>query len=87
MALPIVPLALAAGAVALARNIHIKPVDIGAEDALDRLDEGLGISKSPDSSQINAGYRCIHEIRLGQAGPGVKIDLSLLGRLKLERLQ
>ena len=37
MALPIIPLALVAGAVALARNIQVSPVVQSVEDSLDMV--------------------------------------------------
>ena len=37
MALPVVPIALAAGAFALARNVHIAPVDQRVEDGFDDI--------------------------------------------------
>lgn len=86
MALPIVPIALAAGAVALARNVSISPVDQRVEDRLDEVAEGLAAHRDPNGEQVNASYGYRRVIRLGRNGPAVEIDASILGRLRVSRI-
>ncbi|MGY6549463.1 MAG: hypothetical protein ACXIU7_10735 [Roseinatronobacter sp.] len=94
MALPLVPLAgMAAkyGAVALAgyalsRQIHTARVDQRAEDAFDEVSEGLGLGRPRDRDQMNGSIRFRRVIRLGTNGPGIEIDATALGRLRLRRV-
>ena len=85
MALPVIPIALAAGAFALARNVSISPVDQRVEDRLDDVSEGLSEHRDQEGRQVNAAYRWRRVVRFGKAGPGIEIDLSALGRLKFGR--
>ena len=94
MPLPLVPLAsLAAryglryGIVALttwtiARSISHAPHDQRAEDALDDLPEGLSAAKR--DKQASGSARMKRTIRVGPNGPGVEIDISALGRLRVK---
>lgn len=94
MALPIVPIAVAAakyGSVALAtyafaRQIQAGRVDQRHEDALDDVDEGLVLHRPRDRDQVNGAGRFRRIIRLGVNGPGIEIDASALGRVKLRRV-
>ncbi len=86
MALPIIPLALVAGAVALARNVQILPVVQSVEDSLDFVPEGMSARRDPTGQQINAAYRWKRIIRFGKSGKGVEIDVSALGRIKLKKV-
>lgn len=86
MALPVIPIAVAAGAFALARNITITPADQRAEDHLDDLAEGLGVHR-PNPDQINMSYRHKSTIRWGNTGPAYELDLSLLSRIRLRKIQ
>lgn len=86
MALPVVPIALAAGAFALARNVKISVVDQRVEDRLDDLAEGVSVHRDTTGQQINGAYRYKRTIRWGDNGPGLEVDASFLGRLKLRRL-
>ena len=92
MPLPIAPLAgfaLRYGAIAMATYAATRTVERGfrdqrAEDALDELDEGLTMRREPGQTNATGRYRRV--IRLGADGPGVEIDLTALGRLRLRRV-
>ncbi len=92
MAIPFTPIAAAAlryGAVAaltyaVARRARPQSVPPAAEDAMDRMPEGLHVGHAP--GQMNATARWRRAIRLGIIGPGVEIDLGALARLRLRRI-
>jgi len=94
MALPLAPIAVMAmkyGAVALAgytlaRQIQPGRVDQRSEDALDELPEGISTHSPRDRDQINGSARFRRVIRLGTAGPGIEIDATALGRLRMRRI-
>ncbi len=94
MALPLAPIAgvaLRYGAVALAayvvtRGIHRGRVDQRAEDAMDEVAEGLSAHRPADREQFNGAARFRRVIRVGTTGPGVEIDITALGRMKLRRV-
>lgn len=93
MALPLAPVAVVAmkyGAIALAgymiaRRVQRGALDQSAEDALDRVPEGVTAHRPRDRDQGNATLRFRRVVRLGVDGPGVEIDLTALGRLRLRR--
>jgi hypothetical protein len=96
MPLPLAPIAAATlriglryGAVALAGYAMARSVERGhrdqrAEDALDDVPEGVTLRYEP--GQTNTTGRLKRILRLGDAGPGVEIDASLLGRLRLRKV-
>jgi hypothetical protein len=92
MPLPLVPIAgvalsyglVALGTWAIVRSIGRTPRDQRAEDALDDLPEGLTAGKHEDATRGSA--RLNRTIRIGTDGPGVEIDLTALGRLKVKRV-
>jgi hypothetical protein len=86
MALPVIPIALAAGVIALARNVSVSPVDQRVEDRLDDVTEGLSAHRDRNRTQVNAAYRWTRVVRFGKSGPGIKIDASALARLKFARV-
>lgn len=86
MALPIIPLAVVAGAVALARNISISAVDQRVEDRLDDVCEGFSAHRDPSGQQINSSYRWKRIVRFGKTGQGIEIDASALGRIKFKKV-
>lgn len=86
MPLPIIPIAVVAGAVAIARNVEISPVDQRVEDRLDDLGEGLRAHRDPQGNQVNAAYRWKRTIRWGKSGPAIQVDASALGRIKFARV-
>lgn len=94
MALPLAPIAVVAakyGAVALAgyalaRQVQTGRTDQRAEDALDELHEGVSAHRPRDREQVNAAARMRRVIRLGVNGPGVEIDASVLGRIRMRRV-
>lgn len=86
---PIAGIALRYGGVALAtyavtRSLSHGRRDQRAEDALDDLEEGLSLRH--ETGQANSTARFKRKIRLGENGPGVEIDISALGRIKLRKL-
>ncbi|PWE33438.1 hypothetical protein DDZ14_04365 [Maritimibacter sp. 55A14] len=93
MALPLAPIAgvalrygtLALAAYALSRRVGRSATDQGAEDALDRVPEGICAHRPRDRRQANASARFRRVIRLGEDGPGLEIDATALGRIRLRR--
>lgn len=86
---PLASLALRYGAVALAGYALARQVEPGrrcqhAEDAHDRLDEGVTLRREPGQANLTARARRV--LRMGAAGPGLEIDASALGRLRIKRL-
>lgn len=87
MALPIIPLALVAGAVALARNVQVSPIVQSVEDSLDLVPEGMAACREPSGQQINGSYRWKRTVRFGKSGPALEIDASALGRIKFKKVK
>ncbi len=93
MPLPLAPVAAMAvkyGSVALAgyllaRRVQRGHVDQRAEDALDRLAEGLTAVRPADRDQANGTLRFRRVFRVGVDGPGIEIDAAALGRIRLRR--
>ena len=93
MVLPLAPIAatlLSYGAVAVAGYVLASRVAPGArdqraEDALDDLPEGATMHRPREGGQANATGRIVRIIRLGQNGPGLKLDAAVLGRIRLHR--
>lgn len=95
MAIPIVPIAgavLKYGPVAVAglatlAYLRAQPghADQRAEDLLDELDEGVRASRSHDGRQVNTRGRYRRVIRAGRSGPGVELDATFLGRIRIRR--
>ncbi len=94
MAIPVVPIALTAlryGGVALiAYAATQKPgraeTRQQTEDALDRVDEGFGVSRAKDREQFNIRARWRRVVRAGTKGPGIELDLAALGRLRFRKV-
>ncbi len=94
MAIPLAPITLAAvryGGVALAayytaRKVQLSQTDQAAEDALDRVVEGVSAHKCTDAQQANAGMRWRRVVRWGDAGPGLEIDIAALGRVRIRKI-
>lgn len=92
MALPLAPIAgvaLRYGAVALAAYALTRAADPArrdqrAEDAHDDTPDGVGFRSEPGQTNLTGRLRRV--IRLGVAGPGVEVDASLLGRLRMKRV-
>lgn len=92
MPLPLAPITVFAmryGTVALATYALARSVERGrrdqrAEDACDELPEGLTARR--DREQLNATGRFKRIIRLGANGPGVEIDASALGRVRIRKV-
>ncbi|WP_456391281.1 hypothetical protein [Profundibacter sp.] len=92
MPLPLAPIATVAlryGAVALASYAVTRKISRGrrdqrAEDALDDLEDGLSLRREDGQASSTARFR--RKIRLGNDGPGVEIDITALGRIKIRKL-
>jgi hypothetical protein len=50
---------------------------------MDQMPEGAAIGHAP--GQLNATARWRRNIRLGPNGPGMEIDLSAIGRLRIRK--
>ncbi|MEM9715641.1 MAG: hypothetical protein AAF826_03895 [Pseudomonadota bacterium] len=86
MALPIVPIAVAAGALALASRISVQPAIQEVEDALDSVDEGTSFRRTADNAQINGAHRYKRVVRFGSNGPGLEVDATVLARIKFRKV-
>lgn len=96
MPLPLAPIAATAlrvglryGTVALATYAMARSVERGrrdqrAEDALDEAPEGLTARREPE--QLSGTGRIRRVFRLGQAGPGLELDATALGRLRFRKV-
>ena len=95
MALPLAPIAitavrygtiLAVGYYIANRNKSLPKVS--EEAAHEDVDEGVSVRhhRGTDGAQANADARLKRTIRFGQNGPGVEIDASALGRIRIKRL-
>jgi len=92
MALPVAPIAgiaLRYGAVALAtyaatRAMTPGRLDQSVEDAMDETPEGMTFRR--DRGQANGTARWVRTVRIGKAGPGVKIDATGFARVKVTRV-
>lgn len=92
MPLPIAPVAgvvlryglVAATTYALARKAYVAPRDLRAEEAMDRVDEGLSMRREDD--QINANARWRRTIRFGTDGPGLEIDATSISRIRFRKV-
>lgn len=96
MALPLAPIALLAlkyGAVAATTYAVVKRAqasgmkDLRTEHAHEDAPEGVNLRHHKDQTgrQVDAGARYKRTIRFGSTGPGLEIDASALGRLKIKR--
>ena len=96
MALPLAPIALFAlryGAVAAATYAVVRRAqrsdmkDLRSEHAHEDAPEGVNLRHHRDerSSQMDANARFKRTIRLGRNGPGVEVDASALGRIKIRK--
>lgn len=94
MPLPLAPVAavalrygtVALAAYALSRSVHTAAVRQADEDALDTVAEGLGVARPQGRSQVNAEARWRRTVRLGEDGPGLEVDLSALGRIRIRKV-
>lgn len=97
MPLPLVPIALRLGVMAvagyaarraLAARTHFARVDQRAEDAMDDLGEGLAATRRAidegAGQQTNRSLRIKRVIRWGKSG--IEIDAAILGRFRMRRL-
>jgi len=92
MALPLAPIAglalryaaVAGTAYLVTRRLERGRLSQPVEDEMDDTPEGVTARR--EEGQMNATARLRRVIRLGQSGPGVAVDATLLGRLKMERV-
>lgn len=95
MPLPVAPIALTAvryGAVLAVgyylvnRNKSLPKVS--EEEAHENVDEGISVRhhRNQEGAQANADARVKRVLRFGANGPGVEIDASALGRIRIKRI-
>lgn len=92
MALPLTPIAMVAlryGAVALtayavARSLPPARFDQRAHDLMDELDEGVSVGRDPE--HMHGAGRFRRTIRVGHDGPGLEIDVSAFGRIRVRKV-
>ncbi|MGR3662353.1 MAG: hypothetical protein ACU0CA_14410 [Paracoccaceae bacterium] len=92
MPLPLAPIAgfaLRYGAVAIAtyaisRRVTQAHFDQRGEEAMNDVDEGLSVRRSGDQYNGTARFRRV--VRFGTNGPGVEIDVTALGRVRLRKI-
>jgi len=76
--------AVAAATYAVARKVERGRRDQRAEDALDALNEGLTLRRDGDQTSATGRYRRV--VRLGRTGPGIEIDITGFGRIRIKRI-
>lgn len=92
MPLPLAPIAgfaIRYGAVAVAtyaisRRIERAHYDQRGEDAMDDVNEGISLRR--DGGQHNGAARYRRVVRLGANGPGVEVDVTALGRIRIRKI-
>ena len=94
MAAPLAPLAwtaLRVGAVAatayyVSRKTQKMPKDIWRERAMDETRDGIDLTadRSGDEGNYHGSARLRRVIRVGN-GPGLEVDLTALGRIRIRR--
>lgn len=94
MPLPLAPIAafalrygtVALASYAVARRIQIQRGfrDQHAEDAHDKVPEGMSVRTEPE--QVNVTGRVRRVIRFGTAGPGYEVDATGFGRFRIRRV-
>ena len=70
--------AVAGAAYVATRRIERARMAQPVEDEMDATPEGVTLRR--EKGQVNASARTARVIRLGRTGPGMSIDLTLLGR-------
>lgn len=85
---PLAGIALRYGAVALGTYVATRRLAKGrlaqpVEDEMDDTPEGLSLRR--DRGQVNGSARWVRVIRAGRRGPGLRLDATILGRLKINR--
>lgn len=91
MALPLAPIAgvalryaaVAGTAYLVTRRMERGRLSQPVEDEMDDTPEGMTARRY--NGQLNATARLKRVVRLGHRGPGVSVDATLLGRLKIRR--
>ncbi len=80
--------AVAAVALYAARKGDGQPKDLAREGVLDDVPEGVTATphRAGDEGAVHGTGRVRRVIRLGPNGPGVEIDATALGRVRLRRL-
>ncbi|MFW5654445.1 MAG: hypothetical protein ACOCTP_05170 [Roseicyclus sp.] len=92
MAIPFAPAAslalryaaMAGVAYLAARRLERGRLSQPVEDEMDAAPEGLTARRGED--EVNATARLRRIVRLGQWGPGLAIDATFMGRLKVRRV-
>jgi hypothetical protein len=86
---PVAGVALRYGTVALAAWVVSRRTagarrDQGAEDALDRLDEGLSARRDAEARSVSLRLRRVFRRTAG--GAGIEIDLAAMARFRMRRV-
>ncbi|MGB0958882.1 MAG: hypothetical protein ACPGVK_01425 [Halocynthiibacter sp.] len=92
MALPLVPIAgfvarygaVALAAYAVTRKVEQARFSQKADDALDDIDEGVTYGRRENTHHGTA--RFMRVIRLGDTGPGLKIDARSLFKISIRKV-
>ncbi len=92
MALPLAPIAglalryaaVAGTAYLVTRRLERGRLSQPVEDEMDDTPEGMTARR--EKGQMNATARLRRVVRFGHFGPGVSVDATILGRLKMERV-
>jgi hypothetical protein len=94
MPLPLAPIAgvalrygtIAAITYLAARKIQTSRTDQAAEDAMDKVYDGVSAHRCKDRPQANVAGRFRRVIRVGRSGPGIEIDATAMGRFRVRRV-
>jgi hypothetical protein len=86
---PIAGLVLRYGAVACAAYVASRAVGEGrlaqpVEDEMDTTPDGVALRRHDE--QVNGSARWRRTVRLGDGGPGISVDATLLGRIRVGRI-
>ena len=92
MPLPLAPVAgialryvaVAGAAYLVTRRLERGRLAQPVEDEMDETPEG--VTTRHEKGQMNATGRINRVFRLGTRGPGVKVDATILGRVKVDRV-
>jgi len=92
MPIPIAPIAgiaaryglVAISAYVIARRAQPAPFDQRGEDAMNDVNEGLGLRRGVN--QLNANAKLCRTVRLGNNGAGLQFELTSLNRLKIRKV-
>ena len=85
LALRAAPLIAAAALGAAIGRRGPERLDPRGEEALDDIPEGSDLRVDPRSGRADAEARWRRVLRIGRDGPGLSVELAMLGRLRVRR--